>query len=152
MNKLLPSLEQICLAILVIGFILQLNGTPIAILIMLGLGGLGVVFFLSAYRPLDVKPQENERMGFNELLGLSIIPKVLWIGSAITVMGILFYMMQIGNGQFLGVLYIGGLTVIIATLILLGLKAIGTKYLNTIFPILFRALPTLLVAAYIILG
>jgi hypothetical protein len=152
MNKLLPYFERVFLATLVIGFILQLLGMEIPILMTIGLGGLGVTFFLNAYRPLDIQTAEGEQMGFNELLGLSIIPKVLWISTAIATIGILFYTLQIGDNGYIKMLHIGGITIITASIAMLILKAIGTKYLNATFPIYFRALPTVIVVAYILFG
>lgn len=149
-DKLLPYIERIFLASLIIGFLLKLTGSEIPFLIAVSIGGLGVSFFLNAYSPLDIEPAEGEQMGFNELLGLSIIPKVLWISTAIATIGILFYMLHLGNSGYLNMLYIGGSIIIIATFIMLILKLIGTKYMNAAFPVLYRALPTLLIVAYIL--
>lgn len=95
MHKLLPYLERVFLATLIIGFALQLTGMAIPILKTVSLSGLGVIFFLSAYRPLEIEPVEGEQMGFNELLGLSVVPKVLWISTSITTIGILFYSLEL---------------------------------------------------------
>ncbi|NQZ78677.1 MAG: hypothetical protein HRT61_21565 [Ekhidna sp.] len=152
MNKVLPYLERVFLATLLVAFVLQLTGSELPILMSLSIAGLGVTFFLSAYRPLNIEPTEDEQMGFNELLGLSIVPKVLWISTAVATIGILLFSLQLGNDGYLRMLYIGGSTIIIASVIMLILKAMGTKYLNATFPVYFRALPTLLVIAYILIG
>ncbi|MEM0941533.1 MAG: hypothetical protein AAF600_15260 [Bacteroidota bacterium] len=153
MNKLLPYLERVLLATLLAGFILRLIGTEIPILITIGLAGLGVTFFLSANRPLNIEPEEGEEIGdFNELLGLTIIPKILWVGTAVATIGILLYTLQLGNDGYLKLLYVGLLTISIATMIQLGLKVTGTKYLNATFPVFFRAIPTLSVVTYILFG
>ena len=150
MNKLLPYFEKAFLATLIIGFALQLIGTEIPILFIVSLAGLGVTFFLSAYIPLDIEPTKGQQMGFNELLGLTILPKVLWISTAVTTIGILFYMLQLGNDGYQRMLYIGGSTIIIATLITLILWTIGTRYLNATYPVLYRAILTRLVGGYIL--
>lgn len=152
MNKLLPYLERVFLATLVVAYVLKLTGSELPILMTISLAGLGVTFFLSAYRPLNIETTEGEQMGFNELLGLSIVPKVLWISTAVATIGILFYTLQLGNDGYLRMLYVGASTIIIALVIMLILKAIGTKYLNATFSVFFRALPTLLVVAYILFG
>ena len=152
MNKLLPYLERVFLATLTVAFVLQLTESELPILMTISLAGLGATFFLSAYRPLDFRPTEGEQMGFNELLGLSIIPKVLWISTAIATIGILFYTLQLDNDGYLRMLYIGGSTIITASVIMLILKAMGTKYLNATFPVFFRAMPTLLIVTYILFG
>ncbi len=152
MNKLLPYLERIFLATLAIGYILKLMENHIPILITIGLAGLGVIFFLSAFRPLEFEPTEGEKMGFNEFLGLVTVPKILWISTAVATIGILLYTLQLGNDGYLRMLYIGSSTIAIATLILLGLKATGTKYLNATFPVFYRVFPTFLLVAYILFG
>lgn len=135
MNKLLPYLERVLLATLLAGLILRLIGTEIPILITTGLAGLGVTFFLSANRPLNIEPKEGEEIGgFNGLLGLTIIPKILWIGTAVATIGILLYTLQLGNDGYLISLYVGLLTISIATMIQLGFKVTETNYLNVTFP------------------
>ena len=152
MNKLLPYLERVFLTTLIIAVILQLTGSELPILMTLSLAGLGITFFLSAYKPLNIKAKEGEETGFNELLGLSIMPKILWISTSVATIGILFYTLQLGNDGYLRMLYVGGLTFIIGTVIMLILKAVGTKYLNATLPVFFRALPTMFVVAYILYG
>ncbi|MGL1886533.1 MAG: hypothetical protein OCD76_08470 [Reichenbachiella sp.] len=152
MNKLLPYLERVFLSTLAIGYILQLTGTGIPIIITIGLAGLGITFFLNAYKPLDLKQTESEQMGLPKLLGMSIVPKILWISTAVATIGILFYTLELGNDGYLNMLYIGSLTIIIGSGIMLILKVIGTKHLSTSIPVFFRALPTLLVVTYILFG
>ena len=150
MNKLLPYLEKAFLASLIIGFALKLFGTEIPFVFIVSLAGLGITFFMNAYIPLDIEPIEGQQMGFNELLGLTILPKVLWISTAVTTIGFLLYTLQLGNDGYQRILYIGGSAIIISTLIMLILWAIGTKYLNATFPALFRAILTLLVGGFIL--
>ncbi len=152
MIKLLPYLERVFLAALAIAFILQLAGSEIPILMTISLGGLGITFYLSTYRPLNIEQTEGEQMGFSELLGLSIVPKILWISLSVAITGILFYSLRLGNDAYLTMLQIGGITIIIASLTMLILKIIGTKHLDATLPVFFRALPTLLVIAYILFG
>lgn len=151
-KKILPNLERVLLAILAFGFILQLSGMNIPVLISIGLGGLAVVFFLNGYIPVDIQQSEGEPMGFNELLGLSIVPKILWISAAVTTIGILFYSLQIGNDSYSKMLQIGGSTIVIGTSILLALKVRGVKNINLVLPVLLRALPALIIAGYILFG
>ncbi|SNT40414.1 hypothetical protein SAMN05421640_3804 [Ekhidna lutea] len=153
MNRLLPYLERVFLATLAVAFILQLTGSELPILMSLSLAGLGITFFLSAYRPLDIEPEEGEELGdFNELLALTIIPKILWIGTSVATIGILLSTLELGNDGYVTLLYVGLITISIATMIQLGLKVTGTKYINATFPVFFRAIPTLLIVAYILFG
>ena len=98
----------------------------------------------------NVQPEESKISGLNELLSKYIIPKVIWIGTAIATIGILLYNLQLGNEGYLRLLYMGGLTIIVAFIVMLFLKAIGTKYLKAGIPALIRALPTLLIVGYIL--
>lgn len=152
MTKLLPYLERVFLATLIVSLIFQLTGNEIPFLMTISLSGLTVTFFLNAFVPIDIKREEGEQMGFNELLGLIILPKILGISSAVATSGILFYTLHLDNDGYQRALYIGGSTIIIASLIMLILKVTGTKHLNATFPLYFRVFPILLVAAYILFG
>ena len=79
-----------------------------------------------------------------------IIPKVLWISSAICAMGIAFYLFNLGNEGYKNMLLIGGTTVVAATLILLAFLLGGVRYISTVIPVLFRAVPLGLVSLYIL--
>jgi hypothetical protein len=113
--------------------------------------GLGVIFFLMAYRPTDIPPPpENEQFGFTQLLGLVIIPKVLWIACAVSAVGLAFSLMNTGNEGYKQMLLTGGLTVGVATFVFLVLLLQGTKHIQLVTPILFRAIPLGLVSLYLV--
>ncbi len=152
MKKLLPYLERVFLTGLIIGFVFSLTGIEIPYLLTISLGGLGITFFLNAYLPVGIESTEKDKMGFNELLGLLIVPKVLWISSAIATLGILFYTLKLDNNGYMQMLYIGGSTIITPLVIMLILKAIGTKYIKFTNPAIFRAVPILFVIGYILFG
>lgn len=126
--------------------------------------GFGGYFFLSAHRPLDVPSSEDTVQptdaasredgagGFPELLGLTILPKVLWLSSAISAFGIASYIIDFGNDGYKNMLMIGGTTIAIGTLLLVALKMTGLKRINTFMPILLRAVPVCLVDLYILFG
>ncbi len=88
-------------------------------------------------------------MGFQELLAYVILPKILWISSAILIGGILFYLMTTGNNGYLSMIAIGSTTVIIGTLILLICAVTGTKHISLVIPVLYRAIPALVAGGYI---
>ncbi len=148
-TKYLPLVEKIFLTAFIIGTVLRIlhidsTVTGVALL------GLGVIFFLLAYRPTEIPRQENEQFGFSELLALMIVPKVLWISSAISALGIAFYLFDFGNDGYKKMLMIGGLTIGIGTVLLVVFFVSGVKHIRTVTPILLRAVPLCLVDFYIL--
>jgi len=148
-TKHLPLVEKILLTALVIGTILRLTHVDSTVT-RVSLLGLGVTFFLLAYRPNDIPRQEGEQLGFSDLLGLMIVPKVLWISSAISALGISFYLFDFGNDGYKKMLIIGGLTISIGTILLIIFFVSGVKHIRTVLPILLRAVPLCLVDFYIL--
>jgi energy-converting hydrogenase Eha subunit C len=148
-TKQLPLVEKVLLTALAIGTILtvmEIDSTVTRISLL----GLGVTFFLLAYRPNDIPRQEGEQLGFSDLLGLMIVPKVLWISSAISALGIAFYLFDFGNDGYKKMLMIGGLTISIGTILLIVFFVSGVKHIRTVVPILLRAVPLCLVDFYIL--
>jgi len=149
-TKHLPLVEKALLTALAIGTILtvmQMDSTVTRVSLI----GLGVTFFLLAYRPTDIPRQEGEQFGFSELLGLMIVPKVLWISSAISSLGIAFYLFDFGNDGYKQLLMVGGLTIGVGTLLLVVFLVSGVKHIRRVAPILLRAVPLCLVDFYILL-
>jgi hypothetical protein len=144
----LPLIEKILLTALAIGVILIVIKADTTVT-KVSLIGLAVTFFLSAYRPIDIPRQENELLGFKELLALMIIPKTMWISCAVSAMGISFYFSQFGNDGYKQMLLIGASTIGMGTIILAFLLMSGVKNLNLVTPILVRAIPLLLVDIYV---
>lgn len=145
----LPLAEKILLTSLLIGIVLTIMQIDSAVA-SVSLLGLAATFFLLAYRPIDVPRQENELLGLSELLAFMIVPKVLWISSAISALGIAFYMFNFGNPGYKNMLMIGGSTIAVAALILAVLLVSGVKHIRMVTPILLRALPICLIDFYIL--
>ncbi len=141
MDKLLTLLDRIFIAMLLAWLVLKLLGSPIIMLLVIGLLGVAAVFFLQAYRPLDFD-SKSENMGFEFLLGASIIPKVLGISSSVATTGILFYMLDMEG--YLVMLSVGSLSIAIALVILIIIGLRGMK-LN---PIISRLIKSLIVLAF----
>jgi hypothetical protein len=151
-QKILPFLpwaEKGLILALLIGLSLAYFKAESYGLIQISLIGLAVVFFLNAFKPLEIQHKEDEPFGFNELLSLTIAPKVLWIGSAVTTIGILFYALD--NPAFKQQLLIGILSNGIATCIVAYSLITGTKHMKVISPILLRSIPVLLVGIFLFL-
>jgi hypothetical protein len=149
-TKHLPLVEKVLLTALAIGTILtvmQVDSTVTRVSLL----GLGVTFFFLAFGPpTDIPRQEGEQFGFSELLGLVVLPKVLWISSAISALGIAFYIFDFGNDGYKRMLMIGGLTIGIGILLLVVFFVRGVKHIRIVIPILLRALPLCLVDFYIL--
>ncbi len=146
-TKYLPLVEKILLAVLAVGVVLTLaNMDPVVA--RFSLVGLAVTFFLRAYRPPETFIEEERSPRFIELLGLSIVPKVLWIGSAVCAMGISFYLFDFGNDGYVQMLVIGTLSVANGILVVVVCAVSGVK-MSAVMPILLRAVPLGLVCAYL---
>jgi hypothetical protein len=118
-------------------------------LAIVSLVGLAVTFFLYAFRPVDVPLDENIQLGMSELLSLMILPKVMWISSAVSTLGIVFYLAGTDNYQKL--LMIGVSTLAIAVLLQTLLIVGGSKYRSVGTPALWRCIPLLLTNTYLLL-
>ena len=125
-TKHLPLVEKVLLTALIIGTILRIMHLG-SIVTNVSLLGLGITFFLYSYRPIDIPRQENEPLGFSGLLALVIAPKVTWIGSAISALGISFYLFSFGNDGYKRLLMIGGLIIGIAIVVLAFFLVSGVK-------------------------
>ncbi|HOX82131.1 MAG TPA: hypothetical protein PLJ60_00420 [Chryseolinea sp.] len=145
----LPWAEKGLLLALLIGLSLTYFKTDSHGLIQISLIGLAVVFFLYAYKPLEIQYKEDEILGFKELLSLNIAPKILWIGSASTTVGIMFYILE--NPWYKQQLLIGILVIGAATLIVAFAFVSETKHIKVITPVLFRSIPVLLAGIFLFL-
>jgi len=145
-TKHLPLVEKFLLTGLAVGAILTLlkMDTTVSRITLLGLG---VTFFLFAYRPPDIPIQENEKFGFPELLGLMIVPKVLWISCAVSAVGIAFFLVK--SEGYKQMLFIGGSSIGIGSFLLVILLLNGVKHIKTVTPVLLRAVPLLLADVYL---
>ena len=164
-TQYVPLAEKILLTSLTVGVIMMAMEINTSVTIA-SLIGLAAIFFLFAYRPLDVPlsgdagrvqpadaaSREDGPAGFPELLGLTILPKVLWLSSAISVFGIALYIIDFGSDGYKNMLMIGGTAIATGALLLVALKMTGEKRINAVMPILLRAVPVCLVDFYILFG
>ena len=151
--KIIPQLgliELILLAGLMTGVIAKYAlGIDSIIIIQLTLIGLAVTFFLSSLKPIDIPFKEDEILGQKELLALIISPKVLWISCAISMFGVYIFTQQLGHDGYKRAAMIGGSSIFIALVILTVGLVTGTKHLKFMVPILYRAIPTLMLDVYL---
>jgi hypothetical protein len=145
----LPLAEKIFLAGASVGVIFLFLNLDTLVLVA-SLIALAFIFFLSAYRPLEVPALENEPQGFQELFAFNILPKVAWIGCAICAIGTALYLIGPANDGYQQMLLIGGMSLLSDTLIFAFFLLKGTKHIHVITPIFFRAIPLMAAAAYIV--
>lgn len=147
----LPAFEKGFMAVLAGGIILAVLKIDLTIL-KIGLVGLAVIFFASAFRlPAPSSDQENGQYGFSDLLASSILPKVLWISSAISTIAIALYFIKPENQGYRQMLFIGTTTAATALVILTFFLISGAKHLKAVVPILYRAIPVLIAGLYFFL-
>ena len=146
----LPLAEKIFLAGASVGLIFLFLNLDTLVLIA-SLIALAVIFFLSAYRPPEMPASENASQGFQGLFAFVILPKVLWIGCAVSAIGIALYLMGPTNDGYQLMLLIGGMSLLSDTGIFVFFLLKGTKHIELISPIFFRAIPLLGASIYILL-
>lgn len=151
-TQYLPRLERMLLMLLVLGIVITFLTNAGSLIINVAIAGLALVFFLYAYKPLDVNAGKNEKVGLGEMLGWSIVPKVLWISCAVSAVGILFFLVKTGSGEYMNLVMIGGFSIMIGLLVLGVLRVSGTKNLEVVTPILLRAIPLMIMDFYVFLG
>ncbi|MTI23911.1 hypothetical protein [Fulvivirga kasyanovii] len=146
--KYLPVVEKLLLLLLIIGLTINYFSGGLYSLIMISLMGLSCVAFLNAYQPSKVPPpEEGKSYGFKELLAYQIMPKMIWIGTSVLLIGILFYILRLEG--FLNMVFIGSIAVTIGAFLLLVLKLTGTKQMEHVMPVLYRSTPVLIIGIYI---
>lgn len=151
-TQYLPRLERMLLMLLVLGIVVTFLSATGSLIINVAIAGLSVVFFLYAYKPLDANTGEKEKAGIGELLGWSVVPKVLWISCAVSALGILFFLIKTGTGEYRNMVMIGGFSILSGLLVLGVVWTSGTKHLEVVTPILLRAIPLMIMDFYIFLA
>lgn len=148
-------LERVFIFVLVLSILLTLLGVEFNLITNLSLGGLGLILFLSAFKRIDIPPPTDQKLlqegssGLSDLLGLTIVPKVLFMCMSFGIFGILLSRLNTGNDGYLRALSTGALGILLCILILVILKLKGTKYLEVNLPIVARGLVVFLAIVYI---
>ena len=142
----LPMAEKIFLIGFALGIVLTLANLD-SFVLKDSLVGLAATFFFYGYKPIDVPAKEGEKLGFLELLGLSIVPNVTWVGCSVSLIGILFTMQNLEGARQM--LFIGETTLGIATVIMILLLVTGVKYMSVAIPVLYRTIPLLVLDLYL---
>jgi hypothetical protein len=117
--------------------------------IMFSLSGLAGVYFLNAHKPPS-QVQEGEKKDFVALLSQTILPKVMWIGCAVGIIGLLFYLLKLEG--FREMLTIGGAASGLGVVLFGVLSLVNANQMQTLSPVLYRAIPIVLLTSYVLFG
>ena len=148
-GRYLPWIEAVFVVILVVGSFLFYQNLE-ARLLVLSLLGLTVTYVVSAYKPIEIISNGDEKFGMNELLAWTILPKVCWISCGISTLGGLVFFINSGNDSYKNMLFIGALTLGSALLIVVYLIVSGVKHIKVLNPVLFRVIPILSADCYLL--
>jgi hypothetical protein len=113
---------------------------------------LAAAYFLNAFMPMDFQREENEKFGMKELVFMTILPKVLWIGCAVCMAGFFILSQNQDHNGHLNLWLIGGFT-LFGNLALLAFGIVtADRHARVLAPISFRAIPLLALVAYFYLN
>ncbi len=153
LKSFFPIAEIACIAGFVLGFMLSKQDYTFGgDIVRYSLSVLAGIYFLTAYLPPDAPPsnEQDKPAGFLTLLGRTIAPKILGIGSAVMVIGILFAVQQMkGSNEML---LIGSGSLAIASLVGLVSMATDETARKILGPLLLRAVPLLVIGVYFLLN
>lgn len=142
-DRLILFLDKVFWSSVIVWAVLDALEVRLFLLFVLGMLGIATIFFVQAFRPLEVESGSlNETYGFPELLSINIIPKVLGISSSIGTIGILFYKIQLpGYPMMLGV---ASTTMLVCLFLIVVLAFSGNKHIPKLFPRLIKSLIVLI--------
>lgn len=146
-EKLFPffnTLEKLFLVGFIVGVGLRITHTEGSDqILIISMSGLAAICFLTAYKP----PAENPGNDFKALI-VTIVNKVLYIGSTVCIIGLLFFLMHFTGHQQM--LMIGALSVGICTVISLYLITQVKESVAVLQPALLRGLPLGIAAVFVL--
>jgi hypothetical protein len=146
----LYNAELFLTGLLTFGILLPKMEVDSSLIVVISVFGLAVVFFLQAYNPV-LLPIRSAQMGFRELFSLTVLPKIIWIATSVCTIGILLFLLDI-NDAYYGTLLIGE-TALVAGLLIAGYFSMrSATYAKIVMPMLYRAVPVLLISTYILLS
>jgi hypothetical protein len=156
LSLILSRAEKIMIAFLIAGCVfLYMDIDSANTVLMVATAMLAIILFANAFVPFEIYDSEedaraHEPLGMMDLLGLTIIPKVLWIGSAVSMFGIFAYLADFGNKGYLKMSLIGGFTILISLVVLAIAQISGVKKLSVVIHVVYRAVAPLLVDYYLV--
>ena len=147
-------IEKIFLiGLLVGGLLIVLHIDPFDVTVTaVSLFGLALTFFLSAYKPSEITTDDGKQTGMKQMLAFVIVPKVLWISSSVSLVGIALLVLGSDSKGYQQMFFIGGSTLAVAILIALLISVTEKTAARVLGPILLRAVPVLVADLYFLLG
>lgn len=150
-GKALPTIEKILVGTFILYLILKTLDIRIPYLLNFTLLGLAITFFLNAFQEQQLNEKRSKSYDFADIFVGLIIPKVLWVSTAITTLGILFYIINFGNSGYATVILTGIITLTIAGVLGLIISTVKSQEQSSILtPLIYRALPALVYGCYIL--
>ena len=152
--KALDVIEIIALVGTFIGIVLGYLQQPGYLeTLMIFLSTLSATFFLRAIQPPEKskQPADNEeRLGFIEFWGITIIPKAAWIGCAMAITGILFWILKLNGAR--EQLMTGSIALGVSLVIMVAFLLIQPHHAQKLMKILYRAVPVFLTTIYLFMN
>ncbi|MEM7549581.1 MAG: hypothetical protein AAF363_07900 [Bacteroidota bacterium] len=148
-RKTLPVVERFALVVFTLGLVLTDLIEYSNILVSISLTVLAIVFFLTAYIPIEMPQDEEHKTGFNELFTFTIGPKIIWIACSISTVGLQFYFNGLEGPDIM--LIVGSITLVPLNF-LLGIQFLRRiKYAENLTPIFFRSIPIMVFDIYVLI-
>lgn len=147
--KYLDRAESLMLALLIAGVVCHFMDLSYADqVLVLAFGGLAGVFFLNAYRPPKAPEEGQEtRKDFFALLSQTILPKVLWISSAVGAVALALVHSHSPEAGYQQMFLIQGV-VAVGCIVVVGISAFLGQNIQHLVPILYRAIPLTMAGAH----
>ena len=114
--------------------------------------GLSITYWLSAYKPIEIISNGEEKFGMRELLAWSILPKICWISCGVSSLGVLLFFINPFNEGYKTMLTIGGFALGGALVAVVFLFTTGVKQVKVLAPVLLRAVPWFLLDLYFLMN
>ena len=147
--RYLPWVEAIFLLMLAAGCVMLYQNLEGGLLII-ALVCLTALYFISAYKPIEITSDGNEKFGTKELLAWTILPKLCWISCAVSTLGWLLFFINPDNVGYKNMLMIGALSLGAALVMIAFLISTGVRQMRVLLPVMFRALPLLSADCYLL--
>ena len=142
----MPQVEIVSLAAVGASMLVRFSGVSSGEKgIMFSFSILSAVYYLSAFKPREALAEE--RPGFVSTLTENVMPKVLWMGSAVAVIGLQFFFLNLPGYTMM--IMIGSTATQLGVALYIILSLINPAATQKHASILYRAVPLLLVATYV---
>lgn len=126
-SKYVLRLPEIIFVILILSaYVINVLGIENNILFFLGLSGFLIYYIFKAFNPNNDNCSKRDTLAIKDLLAITIFPKVIWISIAVLILCI-FLTISFKESDIMMLFYTSGLSLVVATLILVVLLFRGAK-------------------------